>query len=160
MANIFTSNLATFSISTTSTDPATFDASGYGALTFEQACPMQSFGAFGTSFNPVTFENLCSGLLEKLKGTRDNGDMEVVLGYDDTDGSFDYLTTAVNDTSTANWHFKITFPNKQSSGGTDAIFYFSGKVMTDIKTLAGANDVVTRNVTVGIETAIVNVKST
>ncbi len=55
---------------------------------------------------------------------------------------------------------KITMPNKQNLSGTDAIFYFSGKVMSAIITPGGANDPVTLVVTVGITTDIIIVKST
>lgn len=160
MANIFTASTSSFSISTTSTDPATFDAAGYSALTYQQACPVQSIGPFGTAYESVTFDDLCTGNRIKLKGINDNGDMELVLGYDDTDGAFDYIETAANDTAAVDYHFKITMPNKQNSGGDDAIFYFSGKVMTATTTPGGANDPVTLNVTIGISTSIVKVKST
>lgn len=160
MANIFTASRSSFSISTTTTEPATFDAVGYGALTYQQACPVQSIGAFGTSYEEGTFDDLCTGTRIKLKGINDNGNMEVVLGYDDTDAGFDYIMAAADDISAGRYHFKITMPNKQNPTGTDSIFYFSGKVMSAQITPSDANTPVTLNVNVGISSKVIRVKST
>ena len=160
VAKIFTASKSSFSISTTTTEPATSDAAGYAALTYQQACPAQSIGAFGISFESVTFDDLCTGTRIKLKGINDNGDMEVVLGYDDTDDGYDYIIDAAKDTTASNYHFKITMPNKQNLTGTDAVFYFSGKVMMAQVTPGDANTPVTLNVTIGISSDIIIVKST
>lgn len=160
MASIFATALSGFYISTSTTAPATYDAAGYGALTYVKVCPLQNLGAFGTSFESVTFDDICTGLRTKIKGINDNGEMEVVAGYDDTDAGQIRLKLAVADTSTSNYHFKVTFPNKQNLTGTDSVFYFSGKVMSAVRTPGGASDVVTLNSTIGINSAIVEVVST
>lgn len=161
MANsIFATAKATVSISTTTTAPATFDAAGYAALTYSQICPLESIGAFGTTFETVQFDDICTGLRTKIKGINDNGEMEVVAAYDDTNAGQGYAVVAAKDTSTANYNFKITFPNKQNPTGTDAVFYFSGKVMSATNTPGKASDVVTRTFNIGINTAIIEVAST
>ena len=160
MTSIFAAAKSTVSISSTTANPATYDAAGYGALTYEQICPIQSLGAFGTTFESVTFDDLCTGLRTKIKGINDNGEMEVVAGYDDTNDGQEKAVTAAKDKSTANWHFKVTLPNKQNPTGTDAVFYFSGKVMSATVTPGTASDVVTRTFNIGINTEIVEVAST
>lgn len=160
MASIFATSKSTFSISTTSTPPVTDDAAGYGALTYEQVCPLQNLGAFGTSFESVQFDDICTGNRIKIKGVNDNGEMEVVCGYDDTDDGQEICAEAAVDISTADWHFKVTFPNKQNATGTDAIYYFSGKVMSDTKTPGAASDVVTRTFRIGVNTIPIEVPST
>ncbi len=160
MASIFTTSLATFQITSDTTAPATFDASGYGALTYTSVCPIESIGPFGTAYDPVTFDDICTGLRQKIKGINDNGDMEVILGYDDTDTGQGLLVTAGNDTSTGDFNFKVTLPNKQNATGADAIIYFGGKVMSTNFVPGAANDVVKRNATIGITTALVIVNST
>lgn len=160
MASIFATAKATVWISTSTTNPATYDAAGYGALTYEQICPLQSIGAFGTQFESVTFDDICTGLRTKIKGINDNGEMEIVAGYDDTNDGQTYAVTAAKDTSTANYHFKVTLPNKQNLTGTDAVFYFSGKVMSALATPGSASDVVTRTFNIGINTEIIEVAST
>lgn len=160
MASIFTTARASFSISTTNAAPATFDSTGYAALTYSAVCPLESLGSFGTSYDAVTFDDICTGVRQKIKGINDNGDLEVVFGYDDTNAGQGYIETAANDEGVDDWHFKVTLPNKQNSSGDDAIMYFSGKVMSNVVAAGGANDVVKRNVTIAITTAIVVVDST
>jgi len=97
MASIFTGSLATVSISTTTTAPATYDAADYAALTYSQICPIQSIGAFGTTYESVNFDDICTGLRQKLKGINDNGEMEIVAAFDDTNAGQDYAVAAAND---------------------------------------------------------------
>lgn len=160
MASIFTTARSSFSISTTSADPSTFDPAGYAALTYSAVCPLESIGEFGTNFEQTTFDDICTGIRDKIKSIQDNGDLELVFGYDDTNAGQAVIDTAADDESPANWHFKLTLPNKQNATGTDAIFYFSGKVMKNTVAPGSATDVVKRNVTVSITTAIVVVDST
>ncbi len=160
MASIFTGSLATVSISTTTTAPATYDAAGYAALTYSQICPIQSIGAFGTTYESVNFDDICTGLRQKLKGINDNGEMEIVAAFDDTNAGQDYAVAAANDQSAANYHFKITLNNKLNSTGTDSTFYFSGKVMSATINPGSASDVVTRTFNVSVNTALVEVSST
>lgn len=160
MASIFAAAKATVWISATSANPATYDVAGYSALTYKQICPLQSIGAFGTTFEGVTFDDICTGLRTKIKGINDNGEMELVTGYDDTNDGQQTGVTAAKDKSTANWHFKVTLPNKQNLTGTDATFYFSGKVLSATVTPGSASDVVTRTFNVGINTEIVEAAST
>lgn len=160
MASIFTSSGATFSISETSDAPATFDAAGYADLTFSQQCPLESMDGAGVTFDVSTFDDLCTSTRLKVKGIADYGELQVVLGLDDTQANQDFLTTASEDTSTADWHFKIELPNKQNATGTNAVRYFSGKVTIDNETFGAANDIPKRNATISITTPIVKVSST
>jgi len=160
MPSIFAAAKSTVAITATTAPPSTYDAAGYAALTYEQICPLQSIGAFGTTFEAVTFDDICTGLRTKIKGINDNGEMEVVAAYDDTNDGQLAAVVAAKDTSTANYHFKVTLPNKQNITGNDAIFYFSGKVMSATVTPGSASDVVTRTINIGINTEIVEVAST
>ena len=160
MASIFAGAKATVSITSTTTPPATFNAVGYAALTYNQICPIQSIGSFGTSYESVTFDDICTGLRTKIKGINDNGEMEIVAAFDDTNAGQDAAVAAANDKSTGNYYFKVTLPNKQNLTGNDAIFYFGGKVMSANTNVGGASDVVTRTFTIGINTDIIEVSST
>jgi len=160
MASIFATANASVGITSTTAAPATYDAAGYAALTYESICPLQSIGAFGTQFESVTFDDICTGLRTKIKGINDNGEMEVVAGYDDTNDGQLAAVAAAKDTSTGNYNFKVTLPNKLNATGTDAVFYFSGKVMSALTTAGAASDVVTRTFNIGINTEIVEVVAT
>ena len=160
MSSIFTTARASVSISTTNAAPATFDSAGYAALTFAQICPLESIGNLGTSYDVVTFDDICTGDRQKIKGILDNGDLELVFGYDDTNAGQANTVTAANDEGVLDWHFKVTLPNKQAAAGDDAVIYFSGKVVSNVVAPGGANDVVKRNVTIAITKPLVVTDST
>lgn len=160
MASIFAAAKSSIAITETTTPPATFNAVGYAALTYEPICPLQSIGAFGTTFETVQFDDICTGLRTKIKGINDNGELEIVAAYDDTNDGQLAAAAAAKDNSTGNYYFKVTLPNKQNATGNDAVFYFGGKVMTATVTPGAASDVVTRTFTIGINTDIVEVPST
>ena len=146
------------SISTTSTAPATFDASGYAALTFSEIGSIESVSGFGDESSEVTFDELGDGRTKKLKGQKNAGNMELMMGLDDEDAGQGYLYTAEADATTSDWHFKVEVPN--SLGTANAIRYFSGKVMSVRETYDTANNVIKLNTTVGINTAVVKVDAT
>jgi hypothetical protein len=146
------------SISTTSTAPATFDASGYGNLTYSEIGSIESVSGFGDESSEVTFDELGDGRTKKLKGQKNAGNMELMMGLDDEDAGQGYLYTAEADATVADWHFKVEVPN--SLGSANAVRYFSGKVMSVRETYDTANNVIKLNTTVGINTAIVKVDAT
>ena len=160
MASIFTTSKTKISMTTTTAPPATFDAVGYAALSYVDLGCLSNIGAFGDASNEVTFDCISEGRTKKLKGQRNAGNMELVIGLDDTTAGFDAVVAAEADDSTGDYFFKVEFPNKQNATGTNAIRYFGGKVMTAVETLGAADDVATLNVTVGLNTPIVRVDST
>lgn len=160
MASIFTAAKSSVGITATTTPPATFTASGYAALTYDDICPLQSIGAFGTTYESVQFDDICTGLRAKIKGINDNGELEIVAAYDDTNDGQLAAVLAAKDSSTGNYNFKVTLNNKQNTSGTPSTFYFGGKVMSATTTAGAASDVVTRTFTIGINTEIVEVAST
>lgn len=157
---IFTASKTKISMTTVTTDPATFDATGYAALSYTQIGSIENLGAFGDEASEVTFDDLADGRTKKLKGQRNAGTMQLVLGLDDDDTGQGLLDTAEADDSVANYHFKVEFPNKLSSGGTNALRYFSAKVMSVREEVNTANNVVKKNVSLGINTKIVKVAAT
>jgi hypothetical protein len=152
---IFTSAGTKVYMTSTTTNPATFDAAGYGALTFTEIKNVESVGAFGDESAEVTFDDLGEKRTKKLKGQRNSGNMALVCGLDDADAGQDLLRTAEADNTTGNFHFKVVYPNKLTSGGDGAIRFFSGKVMSQREVIDTANNVAKLEATVGINTAIV-----
>ena len=146
------------SISTTSTAPATYDSTGYAALTYSEIGSIESISGFGDESTEVTFDELGDGRTKKLKGQRNSGNMELMMGLDDEDAGQGYVRTAEANNTTNDWHFKVEVPN--SLGVANAIRYFSGKVMSVRETYDTANNVIKLNTTVGINTPIVVVDAT
>ena len=157
---LFSASGATVSMTAVTTDPVTFDAAGYALLTFTEVGQIEDGGAFGDESSEVTFDSLGSGRTTKVKGQRNSGTFDLVTGLDDEDSGQALLYTAEADDSTGNYHFKVTFPNKLSSGGTDAIRYFSGKVLSTRENLGTANNVVSLTATISIDTPVVRVAAT
>lgn len=157
---IFTASRSKLYLTTTTTPPGSYDAAGYGALTWVEVGSIESLGDFGDEASEVTFDDLADGRTKKLKGQRNAGTMQMTLGLDDTDAGQDALDDAEADDSTGDYNFKVEFPNKQAAPGSNALRYFSGKVMSVREGVGTANNVVKKNVNIGINTAIVKVAST
>ena len=157
---LFTTSGLTISITTTTTDPATFNAVGYAALSYTEISGLENAGGFGDESNEVTADDIGLGRTIKLKGQRNAGNMDLVFLLNDADAGQTLLRAAEADDSTGNFHFKVTLPNKLASPGADAIRYFSAKVMTAKENFDTADTVAKLNATIGINTAIVSVAAT
>jgi hypothetical protein len=48
-------------VSVSASLPATFDAAGYGALTFTQVGELEAIGEINVLHASVTFQNMCTG---------------------------------------------------------------------------------------------------
>ena len=158
--SIFTSSGTKFYISSTSTAPATYDATGYAALTYTQVNFVEDMGAFGDTATDVTFDDIGDRRTKTLKGQFKGEQLSLVCGYDDADAGQMLLITSNADTTQVDWHFKIELPNKQATAGDNAIAYFSGRVMSSKRTISTANNVVKLESTIQPNTAIVYVAST
>ncbi|MFK5173523.1 hypothetical protein ACI3QN_13500, partial [Propionibacterium freudenreichii] len=75
-------------------------------------------------------DDLGDGRSKKFKGQRNAGTMSVVCGLDDADAGQILLRAAEKDNTTGDFHFKVVFDNKITSGGVNASRFFSGKVMS------------------------------
>lgn len=157
---IFSTSGATISVTSNTTAPATFDAAGYGALSFTQINSVEDLGEFGDESSEITADDVGNRRTKKLKGQRNAGTKSLVCFIDDTDSGQGILRTAEADDSTGDYYFKVTYPNKQASGGDDAIRYFGAKVMSARETLGSANNVAKITFNLGINTDIVEVGST
>ena len=130
-----------FYVSTTATPPATYDAAGYGALTYAEIGEVVDAGTLTaeyavTEHNPISDRNL-----QKLKGTRDNGSHDFGLGFDKVDAGQIVMETALD--SDENYHFKVAM----KSGDT---IYYSGLVTKFDYVFGGADDVVGAETSVAI----------
>ena len=135
---IQTSAGSTFAIATAL--PATYDASGYNALTWSLIGEVTDIGEFGKEFNLVTHTPVAGRQVQKLKGSYNNGAITLQMARDQAAGSNqDKLKTGL--ASDASYAFKVTLQD-----GTK--MYFTGKIMS-YKTQVGSVDQVT-----GASTAI------
>jgi hypothetical protein len=120
-------------IGLSSSQPATYNAAGYGALTFTTIGEVTDLGEFGREFALITHNPIGSRGTVKLKGSFNEGSINMTLGLDTDDAGQILAKTA--STSDSDYSFKITTQN-----GDD--YYFQAKVMS-FKVNVGSVDSVT-----------------
>lgn len=117
---------------------------------------MENIGAFGDESTAVTFDAIEQQRTQKLKGTRNAGDMTVVCGLDYEDAGQIALRAA--EETPNNYAFRVTF-NDAPAGGTPSERYFIALVMSARETLDTANNVMKLNTTLGVNSNIVRVNA-
>jgi len=87
--------------------PATFDATGYAALTHTEIANVEGLGDFGATYEEVAFQPL-NGPKLKLKGPADNGGISPTIALDPSDAGQTLLRTAADDKTQKNYSVEIT----------------------------------------------------
>lgn len=118
---------------------------------------MENIGAFGDEAASVTFDAIEQGRTQKLKGTRNAGDMEVVCGIDYEDAG--QIAIRAAEATPNNYAFKVLFNDMPGGGTSGSIRYFIGLVMSARETLDTANNVMKLNATIGINSNIVRINA-
>ena len=108
-------------LSVSAAAPATYDASGYGALTWTDVGEASEIPEFGAAYSPVTFTPLKTGIVNKFHGELNYGSITVPLGYDSADAGQIILLAALDSKN------EISFRETRSDG---TIRFISGKVMS------------------------------
>ncbi|MBF8679854.1 hypothetical protein [Pseudomonas fulva] len=132
----------------------------YKADTYVRVGEIEDLGEFGDTFSPVNFTSLDNGRVRKYKGTADAGDMTMVVGLDNGDVGQKAVAVAHKDRAKGNYNIKVTL-NDGDPGATPPIlpttFYFGARVMNNKVAAGSADNVVRRNVTLGINTDILEI---
>lgn len=101
--------------------PATFDSTGYAALTFTDLGEATDLGEFGREYALVTHNPVGSRGTVKKKGSFNEGTMTVQLGLDTDDaGQIIAKAAALSDND---YSFEVTTQNGD-------VYYFQAQVMT------------------------------
>ncbi|MBC3484685.1 hypothetical protein OO306_00430 [Pseudomonas sp. DCB_AW] len=129
----------------------------YKADTYVEVGEIEDLGEFGDTFSGVNFTSLKDGRVRKYKGTADAGDLTLTVGLDNGDAGQKAVKTAHKDRSKGDYNIKITL-NDGDPDASPAIspttFYMRGKVMNNTVAPGAADNVVRRNVTIGINSDI------
>ena len=123
--------------------PTTFDVAGYGALTFTNIGNIEDGGEHGREYAEVTFNPIDTRATRKFKGSFNEGNKTLSIGYNSDDAGMAILKTALNDDD--NYAFEVEYPD----GDID---YFVAKVMTLTKATGGVDSIRMASVTLGIDT--------
>lgn len=104
--------------------PATYDVAGYVALTYTNVGNIEDAGEHGRVYAEVTFNPIAERGTQKFKGSFNEGNKTLSIGYDSDDAGMILLKTALN--SDNDYAFEVEYPN----GDID---YFQAKVMSLVK---------------------------
>ena len=111
-------------------NPATFDATGYAALSFTTVGEVTNLGEFGREYNLVTHNPIDNRGTVKKKGSFNEGSIQLQLGVDDADAGQILMNAAA--LSDNDYSFLITTQSGQK-------YYFQAQVM-QFKVNAGSVD--------------------
>lgn len=120
-------------ISLSATLPATYDATGYNALTWTTVGEVTDLGEAGKTFNTVNHSPIGSRRMIKLKGLYNNGSLQIQFGRDFSDAG-QTAFQAARDVDTP-YAFRIVLQSGKK-------LYFTGLVM-DFKYKMGSAETVT-----------------
>jgi hypothetical protein len=135
-----------------------FVAGDFAGQSWVQIGWMENIGSFGDEASSITFDAIEQQRTQKLKGTRNAGDMSVVCGIDYEDAGQIALRAA--EATPNNYAFKVEFNDMPSGGSSGSLRYFIALVMSAREALDTANNVMKLNATLGINSNIVRVNAT
>lgn len=118
-------------LSICATLPATYDNTGFSALTWVPVHEISDMGELGMEFKEVNHLSLDTRNTTKFKGSYDAGTMQLTLAKVETDPGQALFLTALN--SDSDYAFSIYFPQTANN------IYVTGKVMS-YKTKVGNVD--------------------
>ena len=116
MSNVFTTLGTTLSV--VAGVPASFDASGYEALTYVAVGEVGDLGEFGGTREVVTFTPVGTGIVAKRPGSIDYGQMSLQIGRDAADVGQIALQSALDGAESGKVH---SFELVDRNG--DTLFY-------------------------------------
>jgi len=149
ISGAFTSAGTTIGIS--STLPATYDASGYGALSYNAVGEVTDLGEFGREYALVTHNPLGARRTVKRKGSYNDGQVAMTVARVPSDtGQADIITALDSDDPVA---FEIVLQD-----GTT--LYFAGVVMSYTTNVGSVDQITSASVMIEITTDIVEVAAT
>lgn len=129
------------SIGISAAAPATFNAAGYTALTYTLIGEITDLGEFGRDYNLIKHNPISTRATKKLKGSYDEGKIDLKLALDTADAGQILAKTASE--SDADYSFEITLQN-------GAKYCFPAKVMSFKRSVGSVDNVVSATVSLEI----------
>ncbi len=138
---VHTSAGSTLKISASS--PATYDVTGYAALTYTTVGEVTNLGEFGREYALVTFTSVGTRGTIKKKGSFNEGTIDLQLGLD-TDDAGQVIVKAAS-LSDNNHSFEVTTQNGDK-------YYFQAQVMSFKVGVASVDDITSASVSLELTT--------
>lgn len=140
---------ATTTLAVSAAAPATFDDTGYAALTYTDFELVSEAGEVGPTDNLVTFTPLADPTVQKAQGSRNNGSQALNLAYSTiADAGVAILETA--HAARARVSVKMTLPD-------GAVRYYQAVCMGVREVIGGADAVLGLQTTLEITSDVVKV---
>lgn len=124
--------------------PATFDATGYAALTYTVVGEITDFGEFGREYTLVTHNPVSTRGTAKFKGSFNEGAMTLQLGLDTDDAGQILCKTA----SKSDADYAVTVETQNGDK-----YYFQCKVMSFKVGVGDVNKITSATIMVEITTS-------
>lgn len=124
--------------------PATYDQTGYEAVSWTEVGMIESFGEFGPDHNIGSFIPIATGVACKYMGSADYGEIAMVIAKSATDSGLSELLAHVGDVDEL--PFKVALSNVGTTKPT--CYYFPGLTKSARVNIGTGDDVVRLNVTI------------
>jgi hypothetical protein len=147
MSNVQTSAGTTFALSAEA--PATFNETGYSALTYTEVGEITNIPEYGGSYELVSHEPLGDRSVVKRKGSINHGSITLQIGKDISDAGQELLKTAYGGDEV--YSFKITLQD-----GT--VQYTTGQVFSYTTNVGSSNQITGIGCQVEFDTEIIEVE--
>lgn len=143
-------------VSIGTTTPKT-DAAGYAADTWTNIANISDVGEAGSQAEIVTGKFVDQDHVRKLKGSRDNGTMELVVARDSADAGYAALIAA--EATSFGYNFKVELNDKPAAGASpkNSFFYFNAIVASRKHNFGDADNIVSTTFSLAISGSIIEV---
>ena len=123
--------------------------------TYTQINEVSDLGEFGDSVSEIKFESVSDSRVFKVNGTRDAGDMSLVVARDAGDAGQGLARSASKDDF--NRSYKIVMNDAPNATGTGTTFYFRALSQSATNKFSGPNNVVMTTFKLAINSDILEV---
>jgi len=151
MANDIFSSVGTL-ISVSDSSPATYDSTGFAALTYALVGEAAEVPAFGAEAALATHTPLASGVVNKRRGSVNYGSLAIPMALSDSDSGQNVLRIAglANPGTDSQVAVKVTLPNAD-------IQYFTAQVMSFKTNIGNADAIAMAEVTLELDGKVIYV---
>jgi len=133
------------------------DAAEYASETWVSIANITDVGEAGSSAEIVTAKLIDQAYVKKVKGSRDNGTMELVVARDSADAGYAALIAA--EATPHSYNFCVELNDKPATGASpkNSKFYFNAIVASKRNSFSDADNIVSTTFSLAISGAIIEV---
>tara|TARA_R100000365_G_scaffold3696_1_gene13684 strand:- start:185 stop:955 length:771 start_codon:yes stop_codon:yes gene_type:complete len=118
---------------------------------------LEDLGELGDTSEAITFTALNNARVRKLKGPRDAGTQAIVVGRDPLDDGQEALIAA--EKTKFDYAVKLELADARTDAYSNSVMYYGAMIMNAPTNLGNVSNVVRRNFSAGINTAVFEVGS-